>query len=70
VQGVNAASQLDNMVAEGQPPNAGVANCITMLAAGKAPLKALTSYLSGLLHAGKVTQLTLVLGVTPLARRH
>ena len=50
---------LDNLVANGQLPNAGVANSITKLAAGKAPLKALTSHLSGLVRAGKITQLTM-----------
>lgn len=50
---------LGNMVAEGQLPNAGVANSITKLAAGKAPLKALTSQLSGLVRARKITQLTM-----------
>jgi len=40
-------------------PNAGVANSITKLAAGKAPLNALTSYLNGLVRARKITQLTM-----------
>ena len=56
---VPVGSLLDNMVAEGQLPNAGVANSITKLAAGKAPLKAPTSYLSGLVRARKITQLTM-----------
>lgn len=49
---------LDNLVADGQIPSA-VANSIVKQAAGKAPLKALTAHLNGLVRAGKITQPTM-----------
>ena len=55
---VDLGDLLNDMVADGRIPNAGVANAI-MKQVEKAPLKALTNHLSGLVRGGVITQQTM-----------